>query len=96
MIRVLLVTLILFALGVVPGGHAETFAVDGQTATVIRPQRSTDRLVLFVHGAGGDHESIVENEAHLAITQALLRHGFAVAASEAHGEENLGEPRQRC
>lgn len=54
---------------------------------VLRPQGPTNRLVVYLHGAGGFARDIKE-----PLFAPLLEHGFAVASSEAHGRRTWGDP----
>jgi hypothetical protein len=89
--RSLLLAAVLLALAA-SEARASYLTVGGQHAQFLRPHRPTNRLVIYVHGAGGTAETITADAAHLSLTNALLGHGFAVAASDAHGMQNWGDP----
>src|SRR6476469_4973710 len=74
------------------GGSANRLTVGGQEALILKPDRPTNRLVIYVHGAGGTASAVTEQPV-LPLTESLLAHGFAVAASNAHGPQNWGNPR---
>ena len=76
-----------------PVAQASDFyaTVGGQRSLVITPARPTDRLALYVHSAGGSADAITEWPVD-RLTETLLRSGFAVAASDAHGPTNWGNP----
>jgi fermentation-respiration switch protein FrsA (DUF1100 family) len=70
---------------------ARYLTIRGQRALVLTPSHPTDRLVIYVHGAGGTASTIAEPGVN-SLTKPLLARGFAVAASDAHGTENWGNP----
>lgn len=67
------------------------FSIDGQRALFVRPDHPNGGLVIYIHGASGSATAINEFPV-LWLTASLLRHGFAVAASDAHGPQNWGNP----
>ncbi len=76
----------------IPHGSTErSFVVDHQRALLLRPEAPNGRLVLYIHGASGSAEAINEPPV-LSLTKELLRDGFSVAASDAHGPQNWGDP----
>jgi predicted peptidase len=70
----------------VPTGYS---SVHGTPALVLRPGKPTNRLVLYVHGSGSQAD-VLEEEQLAPTVQALLKRGFAVAASNGGGENNWG------
>lgn len=56
---------------------------------VLRPQRPTSRLVLYLHGSGSQ-ASVLEEEQVKPLVDAFLAKGFAVAASNGGSEYNWG------
>jgi pimeloyl-ACP methyl ester carboxylesterase len=65
--------------------------VDEQPAVLMTPGTPTDRVVLYVHGAGETAGSIVGDPAKGPLVQLLLDRGYAIAASDARGN-NWGNP----
>lgn len=55
---------------------------------VLLPDTPTNRVVLYFHGSGGQAEEIVGSKT----TGIYLKRGFAVAASDAGGQQNWGSP----
>lgn len=55
---------------------------------LLLPSHSTNRVVLYFHGSGGQAEEIVGSKT----TGIYLKRGFAVAASDAGGQQNWGSP----
>jgi hypothetical protein len=72
----------------VPSGYS---SVDGTPVLVLRPDKPTDRLVLYLHGSG-EQASVLEEEQLKPTVDAFLRKGFAVAASNGGDEYNWGVP----
>jgi hypothetical protein len=72
----------------VPTGYS---TVNGTPALVLRPDRPTNRLVLYLHGSG-EQASVLEEEQLKPLVDAFLRKGFAVAASDGGDESNWGVP----
>jgi len=58
---------------------------------IARPKQPTDRVVIYVHGAGEDAASTLTVTARAATITALVDAGYAVAGSDAHGN-NWGAP----
>jgi pimeloyl-ACP methyl ester carboxylesterase len=62
--------------------------VDAQAKDVVfRPPVSTDRVIVFIHGSGGHASDLTKKS-----IEGLLEYGFAVAASDADGPQNWGNP----
>jgi pimeloyl-ACP methyl ester carboxylesterase len=59
--------------------------VDGQRAVVARAPDPNGAAVLVVHGYQGDAWTPFAFDTMVPVTTALLRRGYAVAASDAHG-----------
>lgn len=61
---------------------------------VLRPSHPTNRVVIFFHGAGGLAKNLDEKHNPMVppAVRILLRRGFAVAASDAEGRQNWGDP----
>jgi pimeloyl-ACP methyl ester carboxylesterase len=77
-----------------PGPAARTTALtlDGQPALVVEPERPTGDLLLYVHGAGEDAQSSLSaDDPKAPLFAALLERGYAIAASDAHGDA-WGDP----
>lgn len=55
---------------------------------VLLPGAPTNRVVVYFHGSGGQAEEIVGSKT----TDIYLKRGFAVAASDADGQQNWGNP----
>jgi pimeloyl-ACP methyl ester carboxylesterase len=73
----------------VPTGYS---SVNGTPVLLLRPQKPTNRLVLYVHGSGSQAD-VLEEEQVQPLVRAFLRRGFAVAASNGGGEDNWGSPK---
>jgi hypothetical protein len=73
----------------VPTGYS---TVNGTPALVLRPNKPTNRLVLYVHGSGSQAD-VLEEEQLAPTVRTLLKRGFAVAASNGGGENNWGTPK---
>lgn len=58
---------------------------------VLLPGAPTNRVVVFFHGSGGEAENIVNTGVSKEST-IFLQRGFAVAASDAAGQQNWGNP----
>jgi hypothetical protein len=72
-------------------GTIDRFDVDGQPAVLITPDPPTSRVVLYTHGSGETVETIFRDPAKQPLWRALLRAGYALAATDAHGD-NWGNP----
>lgn len=72
-------------------GQIDRFEVDGQPSVLITPDPATGRVVLYTHGSGETVDTIFRDPAKRALWRALLRAGYALAASDAHGD-NWGNP----
>jgi hypothetical protein len=69
----------------------ETFDVRRQPAVVQTPDRPTTKVVVYMHGSGERVANALRDPAKHAIFRALLDGGFAVALTDAHGD-NWGSP----
>ena len=58
---------------------------------MLLPGASTNRVVVFFHGSGGEAENLV-NTGFARSATVFLQRGFAVAASDAAGQQNWGNP----
>ncbi len=67
------------------------FEVRGQAAAVITPKPRTERVVVYMHGAGERIESAFGDVAKDDTFRTLLEAGYALAATDAHGD-NWGSP----
>lgn len=66
--------------------------VDGQSTLGVSKKDATVRgVVVFFHGLDGNEFSMTSDEAHNAVTDALVNAGFAVVASQAGGNA-FGNP----
>lgn len=77
------------------GGVAETLEVDGERAIVVAPRGKAfpKRVVLYVHGASQNAEAITKpGGVGRGVVPALVKAGYAVAASDARGN-NWGSTR---
>jgi pimeloyl-ACP methyl ester carboxylesterase len=70
---------------------ALTASAEAKDLVLRPPLLTTDRVVIFIHGAGG-HAHDIEEGKLAAVTEILLQRGFAIAASEAHGPQTWGNP----
>jgi pimeloyl-ACP methyl ester carboxylesterase len=66
--------------------HVEHLRIAGQRATLEVPARRTDRVVLYVHGAGETIDTVAADAHKAPIRARLLRDGYAFAATDAHGD----------
>ena len=67
-------------------GDIKRFAVRGQAAVLIRPTEKTQRVVVYMHGSGENVENLFEDPRKQPIFAALLDAGYALAATDAHGD----------
>lgn len=67
------------------------FEVRGQAAALITPRRRSSRVVVYMHGAGERVETAFRDVAKDGIFKTLLDGGYALAATDAHGD-NWGSP----
>ena len=67
------------------------FEVRGQAAALITPKQRTSKVVVYMHGAGERIESAFRDVAKDGTFKALLDAGYALAATDAHGD-NWGNP----
>lgn len=65
--------------------------VAGQKAVLATAPRKTDRVVLYVHGNNELAGSILSKRSKAELVAALLNSGYAIAASDAHGN-SWGNP----
>jgi pimeloyl-ACP methyl ester carboxylesterase len=72
-------------------GDIERFEIRGQAAVLITPDPPGDKVVVYTHGSGETADLAFRDPAKQPIFQALLRAGYALAASDAHGD-NWGSP----
>jgi len=59
-------------------------AVDGQSALILQPHAPANRMVLFCHGHGATAEVLLAPKLR-RFTASLLRAGWLIASSDAHG-----------
>lgn len=69
----------------------ERFEVRGQAAALITPEPRTERVVVYMHGAGERIETAFRDVAKNDTFMTLLKAGYALAATDAHGD-NWGNP----
>jgi pimeloyl-ACP methyl ester carboxylesterase len=69
-----------------PAPPVEWPVVNGQQAVLLNAQTPTDRVVLYVHGAAESGGSVVGDIAKRPSIAALRAAGFAVASSDARGD----------
>jgi hypothetical protein len=67
------------------------FEVRGQAAALITPKQRTSKVVVYMHGAGERIESAFRDVAKDGTFKTLLDAGYALAATDAHGD-NWGNP----
>ncbi len=67
-------------------GDIERFTVRAQAAVLIRPSTSTSKVVVYTHGAGETVENIFRDPAKQEMFTTLLGAGYALAATDAHGD----------
>jgi len=67
-------------------GTIEQFSVGGQAAVLIRASQDTGRVVLYTHGSGERVGNIFRDPKKKEIFDVLLREGYALAATDAHGD----------
>lgn len=58
---------------------------------VLRPERPTNRVVIWFHGSGGYAKHMLRSD-RPEVVDVFLKRGFAVAASDAYGPANWGSP----
>ncbi len=63
----------------------------GQKALLATTAKKTNRVVLYVHGNNDLADSVLEDPRKADVIAALLRDGYAIAASDAHGN-SWGNP----
>lgn len=62
---------------------------DGQPELLLVPPTETKRLVVFMHGFDADQDQLITTSGLFALRDALLSAGWAIATSDAHGN-NVG------
>ena len=67
-------------------GEIERFTVRGQPAVLIAPTDRTDKVVVYTHGSGERVDNIFRDPKKEPIFNALLNAGYALAATDAHGD----------
>jgi hypothetical protein len=80
-----------------PGGGAvvETTVLDGSPVALVAPEGAEPKaLVVFLHGLHEDHESVLEESPLGDLVSGLVAGGYAVASSDADGD-NFGNPESR-
>ncbi len=60
-------------------------SVAGQREVLLLPRTPTRALVVFTHGYGGSQDQILTFPALFPLRDALVEAGYAIAASNAHG-----------
>lgn len=68
------------------GERIERFEVRRQDAVVMKPGRATRKVVVYTHGAGERIDIAFRDPAKQAIFRALLDAGYALALTDAHGD----------
>jgi pimeloyl-ACP methyl ester carboxylesterase len=68
------------------GSGEHVMAIDGETAVVVVPEQLTGRLVVYLHGYGGDASSLTDPAGLEPLTEGLVAAGYAVASSDAGGD----------
>lgn len=66
------------------------FAIDGQPDLLLEAPHRTARVVVYIHGAGETVNAVLRDPLKRPLVVDLLAHGYAVASSQAHGE-NWGD-----
>lgn len=69
-----------------PGGKIERFTVREQAAVLIAPTEKTQKVVVYTHGSGERVENIFRDPKKEPVFNTLLRAGFAIATTDAHGD----------
>lgn len=67
-------------------GEIERLTVRGQAAVLIRPAERTPKVVVYTHGSGEHVENIFRDPKKEPVFNALLNAGYAIAATDAHGD----------
>ena len=67
------------------------FQVRGQAAALITPRQRTSKVVVYMHGAGERIDTAFRDVAKDGTFKMLLDAGYALAATDAHGD-NWGNP----
>lgn len=65
--------------------------VNGQRAVLVRPKDNRRKVVVYTHGAGETADSSLDDPAKQQVFETLLDHGYALAVSDARGN-NWGNP----
>ncbi len=68
-----------------------SFEVRGQAAALITPKPRTSKVVVYMHGAGERIGNAARDRAQDPMFRVLLEGGYAVAMTDAHGD-NWGSP----
>ncbi|HEV2058155.1 MAG TPA: hypothetical protein VGR11_02280 [Solirubrobacteraceae bacterium] len=76
-------------------GAIERFEVRGQDAVLIRPDAAEGKAVVYTHGAGERVENIFHDPKKEPIFNSLLNAGYALATTDAHGDNWGNAPSER-
>ncbi len=63
----------------------------GQAELVLMPPGNPTKVVIFMHGFDSDQQQLLTTPGLFAVRDALLAAGYALATSDAHGD-NVGNP----
>lgn len=69
-----------------PQADIERFTVRAQAAALINPKSRKGKVVVYTHGSGETIENIFRDPKKQAMFIALLAAGYALAATDAHGD----------
>ena len=69
-----------------PAATIERFTVREQPAVLIAPTEKTPKVVVYTHGSGERVENIFRDPKKERVFDALLRAGYAIATTDAHGD----------
>ena len=64
----------------------ERFTVRGQAAVLVAPTEKTQKVVVYTHGSGEHVENIFRDPKKEAVFKTLLGAGYAIATTDAHGD----------
>jgi len=78
-------------------GDIERFTVRGQAAVLVKPEPPTEKVVVYTHGAGETIDYTFRDPRENEIFATLLDAGYALAATDAHGDNwgNLASERDQ-
>jgi pimeloyl-ACP methyl ester carboxylesterase len=73
-------------------GKTTQVTLAGQPDVLITAPHPTNKIVVYVHGAGETAATSLTDPEKKPTFKLLLAHGYSIVASNAHGLENWGDP----